>query len=227
MATSGTTAFAPTLTEIFEEAWELATGGELRFGHQARTVRRSLNLLLLEWQNNGYNLWMVTSAAVPCVIGNPSLTLPATCVDVVEATCASPTATLTDETPLQRTSLPDYAVMPNKMAIGRPIQMLVNRQASPATLTLYPTPDKAYTVTVWYLRRLQDAGDGENTADVPVRFVDALVYGLAYRIASKVTEGRPRMMDLQMQYQKALDDATSDDREKAALIMVPSVAAVC
>ena len=64
MATSGTYAFNPDLSEIIEEAYERA-GLELRSGYDLRTARRSLNYLLLEWQNRGINLWTVELFATP------------------------------------------------------------------------------------------------------------------------------------------------------------------
>ena len=58
MATSGTTAFEMDFTEIAEEAWERA-GRPLQSGYDLRTARRSMNLLTIEWQNRGLNLWTI------------------------------------------------------------------------------------------------------------------------------------------------------------------------
>ena len=58
MATSGTTAFDMDFTEIAEEAWE-RTGLEMRTGYDLRTARRSMNLMCIEWQNRGLNLWTI------------------------------------------------------------------------------------------------------------------------------------------------------------------------
>ena len=58
MATSGTFAFNLDLGEAIEEAFERA-GLELRSGYDYKTARRSIDLLMLEWQNRGLNLWTV------------------------------------------------------------------------------------------------------------------------------------------------------------------------
>jgi hypothetical protein len=58
MATSGTYTFTLDLADVMEEAFEKA-GRELRSGYDYKTARRSLNLLMLEWQNRGLNLWTV------------------------------------------------------------------------------------------------------------------------------------------------------------------------
>ena len=52
MAVDTTSTFIPDIAEIVEEAYERA-GLELRSGYDMRTARRSLNFLLLEWQNKG------------------------------------------------------------------------------------------------------------------------------------------------------------------------------
>ena len=58
MATSGTYTFNLDLSDILEEAYERA-GLELRSGYDYRPARRSLDLMFLEWQNKGLNLWSV------------------------------------------------------------------------------------------------------------------------------------------------------------------------
>ena len=219
MSTSGTIAFAPTLVDIFEEAFERATGDELRHGYQVRSMRRSLNLLLLDWQNRGYNLWMLENASVNTVATVATISLAADCVDVIEVMVNAGGADI----PLQRYSVPDYAALPNKTTAGRPSTMLVRREASPVTLTLWPVPDRVYAISYWYLRRVQDAGNGGNEPDVPIRFVPALIAGLAYYMAQKIPEAAMNVPTLQSQYEEALLNAQNDDREKAPLRMVPRV----
>ena len=50
MATSGSSDFNINATEIIEEAFERC-GLELRTGYDARTARRSLNLMFADWLN--------------------------------------------------------------------------------------------------------------------------------------------------------------------------------
>ena len=63
MATSGTATFNMDFTEIAEEAWERA-GREMRSGYDLRTARRSMNLLTIEWQNRGINMWTIDEGTV-------------------------------------------------------------------------------------------------------------------------------------------------------------------
>jgi hypothetical protein len=68
---------------------------------------------------------------------------------------------------------------------------------------------------------MQDAGNGTNTADVPFRFLPALVAGLAYYLALKLPNGMERLQMLKQQYDEAWQLAADEDREKAAIRLVP------
>ena len=72
MATSGTTAFDMDFTEIAEEAWERA-GREMRSGYDLRTARRSMNLLTIEWQNRGINLFTIGEGTINLTEGTHCL----------------------------------------------------------------------------------------------------------------------------------------------------------
>ena len=63
MAISGTQAFMPDIGDIVQEAYERA-GLEMRSGYDLRSARRSLNLLTLEWQNRGINLWTIEEKTI-------------------------------------------------------------------------------------------------------------------------------------------------------------------
>ena len=62
MATSGSTDFELDVADIIEEAYERC-GIEIRTGYEAKTARRSLNILFAEWANRGLNLWTVKFAS--------------------------------------------------------------------------------------------------------------------------------------------------------------------
>ncbi len=83
MATSGTTNFNLDLADIFEEAFERA-GSELRSGYDYKTARRSLDLLMLEWQNRGLNLWTVRDATQTLTAGTASYDLTSEKQDIIE-----------------------------------------------------------------------------------------------------------------------------------------------
>ena len=123
MATSGTTAFNMDFTEIAEEAWERA-GREMRSGYDLRTARRSMNLMTIEWQNRGINMWTIDSGTINLVKGTSQYALPADTIDLMEhqiRTNSGNSSTQSDLT-ISRISVSTYASIPNKLSEGRPIQ---------------------------------------------------------------------------------------------------------
>jgi len=74
----------------------------------------------------------------------------------------------------------------------------------------------------WRLRRIQDAGaGGVYTQDIPFRFLNALVSGLAYYLSMKIPGAMERMQVLKAQYDQDLELAMGEDRDKSAVRFVP------
>jgi hypothetical protein len=72
------------------------------------------------------------------------------------------------------------------------------------------------------MRRIQDAGAGSETADMPFRFLPCLVSGLAYYISMKVPELMPRIPMLKEMYEEQFALAAGEDRVKTSARFVPS-----
>ena len=223
MTTSGVANFSLDLTEITEEAFE-RVGSEMRTGYDLRTARRSLNLMFADWANRGINMWTFEQGTQVLTPGVATYELPADTVDLMEhviRTGAGNVSTQADLT-ITRISVSTYATIPNKLTQARPIQIWIERLNTPR-FTVWPVPDntQTYTLVYWRLRRIQNAGDGVNTMDMPFRFLPCMVAGLAYYLALKVPNGTERLGVLKQQYDEAWDLAASEDREKAAVRFVP------
>lgn len=223
MTTSGTATFNLDLSEIVEEAFERC-GSELRTGYDLRTARRSLNLMFAEWASRGLNMWTFEQGTINLVPGTATYNLPVDTVDLIEhviRTGAGNVSTQADLT-LTRISVSTYATLPNKLTQARPIQIWVERLDQPR-VTLWPVPDNSqpYQLVYWRLRRIQDAGDGVNTMDMPFRFIPCMVAGLAYHLSMKIPGAVERMPMLKTQYDEAWAIASTEDREKASDRFVP------
>jgi hypothetical protein len=223
MTTSGTTAFNMDLTEIVEEAFERA-GGELRTGYDLRTASRSLNLMFSQWANKGLNMFTYEQGLINLIPGQATYDLPADTVDLLEhviRTGAGSSSTQADLT-ITRISVSTYATIPNKLQQARPIQVWIERLNTPR-ITVWPTPDNSqpYVFVYWRMKRIQDAGGGVNTMDMPFRFIPCMVAGLAYYLALKVPGGAERLGVLKQQYDEAWQLASDEDREKASVRFVP------
>ena len=225
MTTSGTTAFDMDFTEIAEEAWERA-GREMRSGYDLRTARRSMNLMTIEWQNRGINMWTIDSGTINLVQGTTQYTLPADTIDLLEhqiRTNSGNTSTQSDLT-ISRISVSTYASIPNKLTQGRPIQLYIERLRDAPKVNVWPVPDNNnYVLYYWRMRRIEDAGSGVQTADMNFRFFPCLVAGLAYHIAMKVPELAERIPMLKAVYDEQFEMVAGEDREKTAARFVPRI----
>lgn len=230
MTTTGTTTFNLDLNNIIEEAFERC-GAELRTGYDLRTARRSLNLLTIEWANRGINLWTVDEGTIPLVQGIGQYGMPVDTIDIIEHVVRTQTGQGQTDINISRISVDTYATIPNKNAQGRPIQLWFNRlggQTTPdgvqyPTINVWPLPDQSnyYSLVVWRLRRIQDAGNGTNTQDIPFRFLPCMVAGLAYYLSLKIPDAMQRTMMLKQMYDEAWQQAADEDREKAPLRIAP------
>ena len=224
MATSGTATFNMDFTEIAEEAWERA-GREMRSGYDLRTARRSMNLLTIEWQNRGINMWTIDEGTISLVQGTSSYDLPADTIDLLEHVIRTGSGNVSTQSDLSisRISVSTYASIPNKLTQGRPIQIYIDRGQANPSVNVWPVPDASSTYVLKYyrMRRIQDAGSGVEDADVNFRFLPCLVAGLAYYIAQKDPELAPRISMLQTEYERQFDLAAQEDREKASISLVP------
>jgi len=194
----------PDLPELFEEAYEMA-GLEMRSGYDLRTIRRSLNLLLLEWQNRGLNLFSVAGGTQALTPGTATYTMPT-------------------DTNLERISVATYAQQTNKALQGRPTQIFIQRLSTGVTATLWPVPDaqQSYTLAFYRLRGMNGLASGvSGTADIPPRFVPALVAGLAYSVASKRPEVAARVVPLKQAYEEQFARAADEDRDRASVFLLP------
>ena len=126
--TSGLTAFNLDLNEIMEEAYERA-GLEIRTGYEFRTGRRSLNMLTIEWANRGINLWTIEQGQIVMNTGQGIYPFPEDTIDLLDQVVRTQANDLNQiDINISRISESTYAMIPNKLAQGRPIQVWINRQ---------------------------------------------------------------------------------------------------
>ena len=238
--TTSVSMFNPTLNEIFEEAFERC-GQEMRTGYEFRTARRSLNFLLGEWANRGINLWTIEQGSINLIQGQTTYDLPNDTVDLLEHVIRTNSNQGPNQTDLNitRISVSTYSTIPNKLAQGRPIQVWINRQSGQTTdllgavsanpqINVWPAPDQGtapdpyYVFYYWRMKRIYDAGNGVNVPDIPFRFQNCLVAGLAFMLSIKLPNADPvRTQALKLMYDEAWDLAAGEDREKAPDRLVP------
>ena len=131
MATSGTTAFTLDIGDILEEAYELC-GMEMRSGYDFNSAKRALNLVFLEWQNKGLNLWTLEQGTQALTEGTSSYALPSSALDVVDAFIRTDAGNVDKQFDqrLNRISRTQYNHQATKLNKSKPTQFFVDKNNS-------------------------------------------------------------------------------------------------
>ena len=226
MATSGTYNFNLDIDEIIQEATEMI-GGEQTLGHEPKSARRSINLMLNDWQNRGILLWSTFTTAVTVSTSVTTYDLADSITDTLIVTYRE-TVTGT-ETKLERKTFEEYNIIPEKSQTGRPTQYAVKRNLSNPSLFLYPVPNVATGIlTIEAIRQVADVNKSyQQNADAPVRFLPCLTAGLAYYMSLK-RNGLPetRIALLKSNYEELLMRAMEEDKERASIYFKPKLRSV-
>lgn len=215
MTTSGSRDFNLDVAEIIEEAYERC-GLEVRTGYDARTARRSLNLMFADWANRGLNLWTVAQGTTTLIQGTSTYTLESDVVDLLEMVLRRDGT----DYEVERISRGEYLTFPNKTDQGRPSQFYLDRQIQPV-ITLWQTPENSTDQLIYYyVRRIEDADTLTNTTAIPFRFYPCMVAGLAYYIAMKRAPERVQL--LKAVYEEEFMRAAEEDEDRVPLKLQPS-----
>lgn len=215
MTTSGSRDFNLDVGELIEEAFERC-GLQVRTGYDAKTARRSLNLMFAEWANRGLNLWTVKQGTITLTEGQSQEPLAADVVDLLEVVLRRDGT----DYEISRLSRGEYSTLPDKTSQGRPSQFYFDRQIEPV-MNIWPVPESSTDeIVYYYVRRIEDADALVNTTDMPFRFYPCMVAGLAYYLAMK--RAPERMQMLKAIYEEEFQRASDEDEDRVPLKLQPS-----
>jgi len=238
--TSGTTVFDKnfSIDEIIEEAFE-RLGIQQVSGYQLKTSKRSLNIMLQEWGNRGIHYWEIGSTQIDLIEGQSEYKLFRSTTDgtsavtdpvntygvsdILEGQLRSNKGTTTQsDSPMTKVDRSTYAGFSNKLSKGTPNQYWVQRFIDHVSINIYPTPDSTSAskdMHIYYIKRIQDAGDYTNATDLPFRFVPCMVSGLAYYLSMKYQPQLTQQMKLL--YEDELQRALAEDGSASSTYITP------
>ena len=219
MATSGTYDFNLDIDEVIQEAMEMI-GGESTLGHEPASARRSINLMLKDWQNRGVLLWSTSVSSVTVAASTTTYSLASSTIDALEVVLNRDSTDIQ----LERITPEEYLLIPNKTQTGSPNQYSIRRERDNPVLSVWPLPDNSTDVLkMEIISELQDVNKSAiQNADLPKRFLPCLTCGLAYYMSMK-RPGVPenRIMMLKANYEELLMRAMEEDRERASMFIRP------
>ena len=219
MAVSGTYNFNLDIDEVIQEATEMI-GGEDTLGHTPASARRSINLMLKDWQNRGILLWTTSTTTVTVVASTTSYDLSGSTINALEVVLRR------DNTDIQLTRITpeEYLIIPAPTQTGRPTQYSIRRGRDNPVMSVWPIPENSTDELILEIvSELEDVDKSAiQNADIPKRFLPALTCGLSYYLSMK----RPLVPDtkiamLKANYEEILARAMEEDRERASIYLLP------
>ena len=239
--TSGTATFDKTfaIDEVVEEAYQ-RIGIDQLDGYQIKSARRSLNIMFQEWGNRGLHYWELDETNVDLIEGQAqyvfyrasgdrtsATTTPTNGVygmdDVLEATYRTArTQTTQQDVALTKINRSTYSGISNKLSKGQPTQYYVQRLIDRVNLFVYPTPNSTAAsadMHLYFVKRIQDAGDFTNATDIPYRFVPSMVSGLSFYLAQK---SKPELVQqMKLLYEDEFNRALVEDGSSSSTYLTP------
>ena len=225
MAVSGTYNFNLDIDQVIQEATEMI-GGEDTLGHTPESARRSINLMLRDWQNRGILLWTTSTTAVTVTSSVADYSLSSSTINVLEAT------TRRDNTDIKITRITpeEYLLIPAKTQTGRASQYSIRRGRDNPVMSIWPIPENSTDILrMEIVSEVEDVDKSAiQNADTPKRFLPALTCGLAYYLSMKRTPPlasetiwASKIAMLKTNYEEMLGRAMEEDRERASIYLLP------
>ena len=221
---SGSYNFNLEIGDVIQEATEMI-GGEVTLGEEPRSARRSINLILSDWQNRGVCLWTTNTTTVSVAASTSQVSLGSHVSDVMQVVVNR------DNTDLEMTriSYEEYLKIPNKGQTGRPSQYAIKRFSDNVQLFMWSVPDvNTDKLKIEKIDYMQDVDKSAiQNADMPRRFLPALTTCLAYYMSLKrpgISEARAKF--LKAEYEERLGFAMTEDKERASLYITPKIGSI-
>jgi hypothetical protein len=179
-----------------------------------------LDMMLKDWQNQGYNLWTKTGGTLNLTTSASYTLSPARPLQILSARYKESSSA--NELPMQELTREEYDNLPNKSSTGTPTQFYYDRQREDALFYVWPVlaSASAQTIEYTYTREIEDHTDADQVVDVPGEFWSAVVHNLALRLRD--TYELPPRQVLTAMAAGLLDQALSYDREGSVFFAGPN-----
>jgi len=211
MTTSGINTKNYDADYIIRRASKIA-GGEPMSGSDAEDALDMLNELMWAMSNSETPLSRIKEKSFTCSASVTSYDLPSSVIALYDAVL---TRSSVDQA-LGRVGRSNYLRFSNKRYEGKPSQYTVDSSRTSLTVFLYPRPDQdGDTFKYRGALRPQIVTNMHQTLDLHDRYVLPVIYGLAYKMCfERPGTSVERVMLIKQEYDKLLQDASEEDRER-------------
>lgn len=214
MAVSTQYGFAPTVDQLLRSALQYA--GLLPLGREPGATELSharfmLDMVFKAMSSEGPALCEMEQTTLATVAGTATYTLAADTINVEFPMMCQATGTTGSQTQITQMVFLNYQEIANKTQAGTPIRGYCERLAT-TTLTLWPVPEKVYTISYQRQRLMRNAEAGA-TVDRPPRWMRGIAYQMAHDMALAASLSMDRVKYLQGMADTMLAKAHGRDAE--------------
>lgn len=133
------------------------------------------------------------------------------------------------EIPLGQLNRDSYVNQSNKVFPGRPSNFYFQRTVPRSVLNIWPAPFLAAEqaqLVLWRSRQIMDVANLRQEIEVPPRWLEAIVSGLAARVGSETPQVDPAIVkDLEIKAEIKLQEARSADNDGSSSYIQPDLSA--
>lgn len=225
MAASGIYNSTVNVQEVVTEACSrVGIGWTDQNHHILKEARTSLNLMFVDWANDEINQWAVAQlSGIALTATTATYDLETAFIDVLDISLRRDSK----EYPMHRMSYDYYQALTNKSSPGRPTHYHILLSRQPQLITWPVTDVAGDTIQGFGIKQFQRVTAGNQDADMPYRFQEAVAAGLAARLAlkKKALTGVAIEIDilrkLTADAMRSKDKAAGADRDRGVLRVQP------
>jgi hypothetical protein len=208
--------FNATRNEIIERAFRIIGKnpiGEPLPGEMMTQAAIALNSMVKSWQSKHVFLWTIQDFTQTLSAGVASYSLAASDPPVYALDRAYLRIDNIDRK-CDIASWRQYWDIQDKTSTGDPTVVALTTSITP-TLYVWPVPTQTRSLKFSALVKLKDFDTAGGNPDFPVRYLDALTFGLAHALSFEYGLPLPERRELERQYQTSFAEAKSGERERA------------
>lgn len=229
MSTSGQTTWTLQRDSIISAALRklgVLSGGSSPAVYEVTNATEALNAMLKGLSAEGMPVWAIKSYTFSTVVGTPSYAIGVgqtlnTPVPLKIVQAFRGDGITYSNVPINIYTDYNYNILPIVTSSGVPVNLYYQPQSSFGTINLWPKPSSVVSVTIRYQRPFEDMVNATDELDFPSYWTEAVIYGLAARLAPEY--GIP-LQDRQLLQQEALalkQQALSFGTEEGSLYIQP------
>lgn len=230
MSLSGTTSWALQRDAIINAALRklaVLSGGSSPEAYEITNAAETLNAMIKSFQVDGMPVWKMNTYSFTTVANTPSYTIgsgqtlnTSAPLKIVQAWRNQ--GTDSSNVPMNVYTNYNYNLLPSTTTAGTPVNLYYQPKAQTGIISLWPTPlDTSNTIYIRYQDMYQDMTSASDDIDFPPYWTEALIYGLAWRLAPEYGVPTQDRADIKNEALYFKNEALSFGTEEGSLYIQP------